>query len=74
MTTYRKTKQIILNGGFHNSRPIKVNVPIDYHPGNDRILDVVSETVGKKLMRHFCGIKSCTCGGVNRARIMDSTL
>lgn len=64
-----KTKRITLSGGFHNSRNIRVQVPADFHPATDRLIDVLSETTIERLNRHFCGIRGCTCGGLQRANV-----
>lgn len=80
MTTYRKTKQIILKGGFHKAKPIKVTVSKDFdlslehHVSIVRLIDELSEKTLKKLENHFCGVKGCKCGGIIFATILESTL
>ena len=64
-----KTKLIELSGGFHNSSAIRVRVPADFHIACDTLIEGVSELAYERLNRHFCGIKGCTCGGVQRASI-----
>ena len=62
-----KTEIVTLSGGFHNAGPINVKVPKNFDPVHDCIIDVLGQSVIKKLDRHFCGINGCTCGGVFRA-------
>lgn len=67
--------RLTLYGGFHNSSPIRIDVPekvahllkigevslTDYH--------VLTRAQRVKLDRHFCGVRGCLCGGVARASI-----
>lgn len=65
-----KTKKITLVGGFHNASPITIRVDESYHPATHSIQEVLSESQARKLSRHFCGIKGCTCGSYYRATEM----
>ena len=64
-------KKIEFYGGFHNSSPMRVLVEdnkwSDYKNGNSSLYEILSDSQYKRLQNHFCGIKGCTCGGVNRA-------
>jgi hypothetical protein len=51
--------KVTASGGFHNSGDISVIV-------KDGKLSVGQY---KKLANHFCGIKSCVCGGISRADV-----
>lgn len=55
--------KIQLSGGFHNSQSISIRPTI--------IADCayVSPSQARRLQKHFCGIKSCACGGTTRADI-----
>jgi len=66
---FMKTKTITLSGGFHDSGEIRIKVPADFHPAIHSIQEAVSESTRKRLDRHFCGIRGCTCGGVQRATV-----
>lgn len=66
----KKMKKIKLKfeGGFHNSKPIVIMVPI-YFFANNRYPHYLSAGQKKKLDKHFCGINGCACGGASRASI-----
>lgn len=65
-----KTVKITLFGGFHNSDAINAIIRQsdleDLKTNNIAIEDALSRQL-EHLNRHFCGIKGCSCGGVNRA-------
>lgn len=64
-------KYVTLYGGFHNAAAIRVRVNEqqynDLKEGFYPMDEILSEGQLKRLNRHFCGIKGCTCGGVHRA-------
>jgi hypothetical protein len=77
----RRTTEVVLRGGFHDSPEIRIWLPRNmeflratYH---DQPVEVVREWVDrlisdgqrKKLEKHFCGIKGCDCGSWTRAGI-----
>ena len=65
------TISIIFDGGFHHSKAIQVRVPYSLYSlySCDKIDfdEMLSDYQRKKLTRHFCGIKGCTCGSYHRA-------
>lgn len=66
------TKTITLEGGFHNSPAIRLRLSeaaFQRLRDGEGIYSVVSENQARRLDRHFCGIKGCTCGAAARARI-----
>lgn len=66
-----KTVKITLSGGFHNSNPVKVVIPADsfesLKDGYETIQGVLTDTQLRRMMKHFCGVPGCSCGGVRRA-------
>jgi hypothetical protein len=66
-------KKITLSGGFHNSEEVSVLLSdkkyAELKEGISNIQEVLSPSQYKKLDRHFCGIKGCTCGSFMRAKI-----
>ncbi len=66
-------KRIQLSGGSHNSKAINVVVSADaygdFQKGFAGLNEILSKSQRGKLERHFCGIKSCTCGSYLRAHI-----
>lgn len=62
-----------LSGGFHNSPEIKIRVSNTsyraYSIGSITFTEMLTDYQQKKLSRHFCGIKGCTCGAYMRADI-----
>jgi hypothetical protein len=56
-----KTLSINLSGGFHGVGGITVRPRI-----NGRAA-YLSDSQIRRIERHFCGMKSCICGGVERA-------
>lgn len=69
-------RKLTLAGGFHNSPEITISLPESIYrrviTGELDLCEhhVLSVSQRKKLDRHFCGIKGCTCGGVQRASIV----
>jgi hypothetical protein len=61
-----KRIKIKFDGGFHNSSPMVISVPLYFYAAN-RYPHYLSLRQKRKLQKHFCGIKSCTCGGAARA-------
>lgn len=67
--------RLTLYGGFHNSKPIRIDVPetvaARLKSGEVSLTDhhVLTRAQRIKLDRHFCGIRGCKCGGVLRATI-----
>ena len=67
-----RINEIVFSGGFHYSDEISIyNRPLAdaiREQGNQiSIYEYLSENQIKKLDNHFCGIDSCTCGGVSQA-------
>ena len=66
-------KKIRLSGGFHNSEEVSILLSDakykDLKEGVSSLQEVLSPSQYKKLDRHFCGIKGCTCGSFMRAKI-----
>jgi len=64
---------IVLSGGFHNSPEIKIRVDNtsyrNYALGYIEFDDMLTNYQRKRLERHFCGIKGCTCGSYRRANV-----
>lgn len=64
-------KRLIFSGGFHNSPSVGVMVPEDKLADFDRGLisrrELLTGRQQKRLDCHFCGIKGCKCGGLDRA-------
>lgn len=64
---------ITLSGGFHNSPEIRIRVNETiyrmYSIGMIEFPRMLSDYQKRKLERHFCGIKGCTCGSYMRANI-----
>ena len=70
--TMRKTAQIRMWGGFHNSPLITIKVKNnevfnDFQMGFCGLSDLITPYQRKRLEKHFCGISGCTCGSYNRA-------
>jgi len=63
--------RVKLSGGYHNSDEIVVNVPEtrDIHNIKFLLPDLLTEYQEKRLSKHFCGIKGCTCGSWTRASV-----
>ncbi len=64
--------RITFYGGFHNREEMEIRVKDKKSierivKGESHPLDEISDNQRKKLDRHFCGIKGCTCGGALRA-------
>lgn len=68
-----KTTKITLFGGFHNASAITIRVSNetakDIHEGFHPLFDCLTSYQLRRLNRHFCGVRGCTCGGVIRADI-----
>lgn len=66
-------KYVTFYGGFHNCGAIRVRVSEeqrnDIAEGFTPLYDILSDGQLRRLNRHFCGVRGCTCGGVNRATI-----
>lgn len=66
-------KYVTFYGGFHNAASTRVRVSDEQYnelrEGFYPLADILSEGQMKRLNRHFCGVRGCTCGGVNRATI-----
>lgn len=63
----RKTTTIILSGGFHTVPDLTMRVnALNIHPAVDSLCDILSESQYEKASDHFCGIKGCTCGSLDR--------
>lgn len=64
--------RVTFSGGFHNSKAINLYIELpndalcDYAEGNISAKELIDYHLTpyqrKRLERHFCGIKSCTCG------------
>lgn len=67
------SKMITLSGGFHNSPAIRLRLSESAYrrlkDDGEGIYSVVTAYQAKRLDRHFCGIKGCTCGAAGRAHI-----
>lgn len=67
------SKYVTFYGGFHNCGAIRVRVSeqqgSDIAEGFYPLDEILSEGQMKRLNRHFCGVKGCTCGGVIRASV-----
>ena len=65
-----------LSGGFHNSPEVKVRVSNStyraYSLGQIEFHEMLTDYQDKKLSKHFCGVKGCTCGSYMRAEIEAS--
>lgn len=68
-------KKAIFYGGFHNAGAISINVTDDQarelkETDGDFLGLSYILTPGqyKRLNKHFCGVRGCLCGGVNRAK------
>lgn len=68
-----KKVKITLYGGFHNAPSVNVMIPEHsaecLREGYETIQGVLTDAQLKRMMKHFCGVKGCTCGGVRRATI-----
>lgn len=68
-----KTTKITFFGGFHNSNAITIRVSNetanDIREGFYPLSECLTSYQLRRLNRHFCGVKGCTCGGVMRAEI-----
>lgn len=63
----RKTTTIVISGGFHNSVDLRMRVQgTDIHPATDTLRELLSESQTVKASNHFCGIRGCTCGSIDR--------
>lgn len=66
-------KYVTFCGGFHNCGAIRVRVNDEQYKNINEgfypLDEILSEGQIKRLNRHFCGVKGCTCGGVLRAEI-----
>ena len=66
-------KKIRLSGGFHNSEEVSILLSDEKYKylkeGVSSLQDVLTPYQFRKLDRHFCGIKGCTCGSFMRAKI-----
>lgn len=64
---------ISLKGGFHNVSETKIRVENSiyrlYALGRIEFNDMLTEYQEKKLSKHFCGIKGCTCDSYRDAEI-----
>ena len=69
----RRNKFIKLSGGFHNVPEIKVLVPVDFDVLYDRhkLIELLSDSVFRKISKHFCGMRDCRCGGIHRNLIAE---
>ena len=67
----KKNVKITLSGGFHNSNPVNVIIPAYSYEclkdGYETLQGVLSDCQLSRLMKHFCGVRGCCCGGVRRA-------
>ena len=71
--------RVAFSGGFHNSKAINLYIEFpnaalcDFADGNISAKELIDEHLTpyqrKRLERHFCGIKGCTCGHWHRADI-----
>ena len=68
-----KTTKITFFGGFHNSSAATIRVSNetanDIREGFCSLSECLTSYQLRRLNRHFCGIKGCTCGGVMRASV-----
>lgn len=72
-------KKVTFSGGFHNCQAITLHMNfkeeafedyIEHRIGlKEFIDDNLTSYQRKRLDRHFCGIKGCTCCGWRRAEI-----
>ena len=66
-------KKVSLSGGFHNSSEISILLSDakynELKSGISSLQEVLTPYQFRKLDRHFCGIKGCTCGSFTRAKI-----
>lgn len=63
MKTKTNHKTVIFFGGFHSMPAIRLRVATT----DDELTLMLSTNQARKLTRHFCGIRTCTCGGPWRA-------
>lgn len=66
-------KTVTFYGGFHNAGEIKIRVNNnqlrELKEGFYPLGEILSDYQIKRLNRHFCGVRNCTCGGAHRATI-----
>ena len=66
-------KEITLYGGFHNASSVRVRISDkdyeDIKNGNMPIWEAISEAQEKRLNKHFCGMKDCSCGGIRNKEV-----
>ena len=62
-------RQIIISGGFHNS-PEKIFL-VPYTGTEVELVDFrFTDSQIYKLNKHFCGIRSCSCGGAFHSSVV----
>lgn len=67
-------KTLVLKGGFHNAPEIRIKIKNEkavesFQRGDTPLYDILTNYQDSKLRKHFCGIKSCTCGSYMRAEV-----
>lgn len=69
---------LALDGGFHNSPRTTVWVKQmdyeDYQLGRISFRNCLTLNQQRRLDRHFCGVKNCTCGGLDRANVVCTNI
>ena len=73
-----KTIKVTFWGGYHNVPEINMNISLEAYEalyyvieGDETLVDWacanLSEYQTKRLDKHFCGIKGCSCGSFEHA-------